>query len=314
MDKTLLFVQPNGGVPMAQHIPGYQPDTISLPEGRAYLIRLNADRPDESVSLHYHDHYEAMLALSGNMVCTVAGRQYPLQAGSLLLIEPNRLHQLHSRTGGHCERIGLRFGIELPLRLSAQGTDLAACLLPAPSAPARAWPLEGEPFRQMQTLLRALLAENACGAFGRQLAEQTLLTQFFLCVNRAAQQGRPQAPQAGSSARLVQQVVDYIEQNHDRPLTLEQLSRRFYVDRFRLSREFSRLVGCPPHRYLLQKRLQHAEQLLRTGVPPQQAAAQCGFSDYANFYRRFRTAYGAAPRSWQQQARGAAGTQPPGGG
>lgn len=299
---------------MAHRIPGYQPDTISLPEGKAYLIRLNADRPDESVSLHYHDHYEAMLALSGNMVCTVAGRQYPLQAGSLLLIEPNRLHQLHSRTGGHCERIALRFGIELPRRLSTPEADLAACLLPAPSAPARAWPLGDEPFRQLQALLRALLAENAGSAFGRPLAEQTLLTQFFLIVSRAAQQGRPQPPQADPAARLVQQVVDYIEQNHGRPLTLEQLSRRFYVDRFWLSREFSRLVGCPPHRYLLQKRLQHAEQLLRAGVPPQQAAAQCGFSDYANFYRRFCTAYGAAPRCWQRQARGAAGPDPPGGG
>ncbi|RXJ07892.1 helix-turn-helix domain-containing protein, partial [Deinococcus metallilatus] len=64
---------------------------------------------------------------------------------------------------------------------------------------------------------------------------------------------------------------------------------------------FTKLVGYPPYRYLLNLRLQNAQRLLKNGENPQQVATHCGFSDYSNFYRRFKTSYGCSPREFSQQ-------------
>lgn len=275
----------------------FEPDTVYMPADRSFMIRRNAAPPGNRFTLHYHDHYEAFYAVSGNLTYAAEGRQYCLAAGTLLLIAPYQLHQLLDSGSGGAERIALRFCPELPKALSTPECDL--CLPDGPAEHNRLLRLDENQQQQMLWILNALLREETGGAYGWETAQRALLTQFFLVIQRGIRQSVAPAPAEDSAALLVQQAVDYLEANFDRSVTLEQLGRQFCVDRFRLSREFTRLVGCPPHRYLMQKRLQRAEQLLRAGCPPQEAAFRCGFSDYTNFYRRFKAVYGTGPRAWQ---------------
>ena len=57
------------------------------------------------------------------------------------------------------------------------------------------------------------------------------------------------------------------------------------------------------HRYILQKRLLIAKQLLVGGVAPSEACTYCGFGDYANFYRAFKAEYGQTPRQYVQSVK-----------
>ena len=107
--------------------------------------------------------------------------------------------------------------------------------------------------------------------------------------------------------RLVQEIAAYLENHCAEHITLEKLEKKFYVSRYQLSRDFVRIVGCPPHRYLMQKRLVNAQRLLAEGIPPQQAARQCGFEDYSNFYRKFRAVCGTGPRGYRERIRSSAG-------
>ena len=98
----------------------FEEDSISLPAGSVYMIRHNMAPLNGKVSLHYHDHYEAFFAVSGDILYNVEGYTYRMEPGHLLLIPPYRLHQpcIHS---GHCsERIALRFSQELPEKLNGK--------------------------------------------------------------------------------------------------------------------------------------------------------------------------------------------------
>lgn len=270
-----------------------------FPDGVDFALRRNATPPDERFALHYHDHFEAFFALSGDMVYTVEGRLYRLEAGNLLIIAPYELHQLLSGGNGGAERISLRFRAELLTRLSTPECNLGTNFENHAPGYQNLLRLNEPQQRQLADVLNGLLRETSECAFGSSLAASTLLTQFFLLVNRAVMAGAQTASSPDPTAWLVQQAVEYMEQNYASPISLEDLSRHLGVDRYSLSRAFTRLVGCPPHRFLIQKRLQRVGQLLRNGIPPQDAAYQCGFMDYTNFYRRFRSAYGISPRSWQ---------------
>lgn len=272
-----------------------------FPDGVDFALRRNATPPDERFALHYHNHYEAFFALSGDMVYTVEGRLYRLEAGNLLIIAPYELHQLLSSGSGGAERISLRFRCELLARLSTPDCNLGTYFENHAPGYQNLLKLNESQQRQLADVLNGLLRETSECSFGSSLAASTFLTQFFLLVNRAVVEGAQAAPPPDPAALLVQQAVEYMEQNYASPISLEDLSRHLGVDRYSLSRGFTRLVGCPPHRFLIQKRLQRVEQLLRNGIPPQDAAYQCGFSDYTNFYRRFRAAYGVSPRNWLER-------------
>ena len=65
-------------------------------------------------------------------------------------------------------------------------------------------------------------------------------------------------------------------------------------------RKFEAQVGTTVHRYILQKRLLNAKQLLAGGLAPSEVCTYCGFGDYANFYRAFKAEYNQTPRQYVQ--------------
>ena len=48
------------------------------------------------------------------------------------------------------------------------------------------------------------------------------------------------------------------------------------------------------------KRLVAARQLIADGMSPGDACHECGYRDYANFYRAFTALYGVSPGSVRQ--------------
>ena len=103
-----------------------------------------------------------------------------------------------------------------------------------------------------------------------------------------------------STDQVVDAVVSYINEHYNEPLTLDLLAEKFFISKYHLLRKFDAQMGTTVHRYILQKRLLIAKQLLAGGVAPSEACGYCGFGDYANFYRAFRSEYGATPRQYAQ--------------
>lgn len=155
----------------------FEEDSISLPAGSVYMIRHNMAPLNGKVSLHYHDHYEAFFAVSGDILYNVEGYTYRMEPGHLLLIPPYRLHQpcIHS---GHCsERIALRFSQELPEKLN--GKDHNIQWSGTENIPVQQYCLEEPQCQEMKTLLQKLLCEDKGNAYGKETVIHALLTCFF---------------------------------------------------------------------------------------------------------------------------------------
>jgi len=71
------------------------------------------------------------------------------------------------------------------------------------------------------------------------------------------------------------------------------------------ARAFRRSVGAPPHRWLLQQRIEHAKGLLRDGhASLADIANATGFSSQSHFTRSFSARTGLTPGRWRQSVRG----------
>ena len=99
-----------------------------------------------------------------------------------------------------------------------------------------------------------------------------------------------------------QEVLHYINEHYPDELSLDLLSAKFFISKYHLSHEFHRLVGTSVYRYIIQKRLVIAKQMLANGVAPTDVYGHCGFGDYANFYRAFKAEYHISPKQFLGRA------------
>jgi AraC-like DNA-binding protein len=99
---------------------------------------------------------------------------------------------------------------------------------------------------------------------------------------------------------VAERAMEYIQAHYDEPFSLDDLARAAGApDRFQLSRTFRRRFGTSPHACLVEVRLTKAREMLRSAVPPAEAALASGFSDQSHLGRWFRRAYGLTPAAYR---------------
>ena len=98
----------------------------------------------------------------------------------------------------------------------------------------------------------------------------------------------------------LQQIKDYIEENLAEELTNAHLAALVPMSEFHFARTFKTLVGEPPHRYILQRRIERAKILLKvTKFSGAEIAYQVGFSNPSHFTAQFRKLLGVTPKIYR---------------
>lgn len=252
------------------------------------------------VALHHHDFYEIYLFLSGDVSYTIESRNYSLMPGDLLIISPQELHRpIITPAKAPYERIVLWVNAAFLNQFSTAQTDLAQCFdttrenhsnLLRPSSNARV---------HITQLMDTMIEESANEKYGGDILAVSTLLQLLVYVNRiAVRTGAEHHETTDKSAPIVTDVLNYINEHYSEDLSLDELAARFFISKYHLSHEFNRLVGTSVYRYIMQKRLIIAKQLLSDGVSPTGVYIRCGFGDYANFYRAFKTEYSISPKEY----------------
>lgn len=93
-------------------------------------------------------------------------------------------------------------------------------------------------------------------------------------------------------------VTDHVMESLDRRLSIEELAAVAGMSRSQFSKCFREMAGQPPHKWVMEARIQHAQRLLSEGVYLSQVAHDTGFADQAHFSRCFRRATGLPPGQW----------------
>lgn len=110
------------------------------------------------------------------------------------------------------------------------------------------------------------------------------------------------APHVSEKRRNLQRIKNYLDQNYQYKITLDQLSEQFYINKFYLSKIFSEQYGMTINRYLLELRITQAKRLLRfTSLPIEKIAVECGIPDSNYFARIFKKIEGIAPGEYRKK-------------
>ena len=154
--------------------------------------------------------------------------------------------------------------------------------------------------KRRRELYDVIVAQAA--AYGSDVVARACLLQLLAGLNRFALAAPARHEVEDKAGPVVAEVLHYINEHYPDELSLDLLSAKFFISKYHLSHEFHRLVGTSVYRYIIQKRLVIAKQMLANGVAPTDVYGHCGFGDYANFYRAFKAEYHISPKQFLGRA------------
>lgn len=257
------------------------------------------DNKPENIGVHNHNFYELYFFLGGKVQFSVESSHYSMEKGDILLINPVELHQAQIDRGQIYERMVLWMDCQYLSELGGSSINLAECF-------DRKSPKHTNfirPDNLQRTYLHALLEKLNKEFYDNKpdskIYAETLLTQFMIEINRLASKSED-VPYLEKEQDLIAEVLTYIGNHFQENLTLEKLASEFFVSKYYLSHEFKKRVGTSIYRYIIFRRLMQAREMLLAGIAPGDVSEACGFGDYANFYRAFKSEYHISPSEFLQ--------------
>ncbi|SPB13575.1 AraC family transcriptional regulator [Caballeronia novacaledonica] len=154
----------------------------------------------------------------------------------------------------------------------------------------------------LERLVQALaVCKTEGAALGGMFIESVSLAIVSRLVARhfTAPVARSREPSALPQWRI-DRVSEFVDAHLAENIRLADIASSTGLTRMHFAAQFRRATGMRPHEYLLQKRIERAQALLRTsGHSMLDVALCCGFRSQAHFTTVFKRFVGATPKHWQ---------------
>jgi AraC family transcriptional regulator len=137
---------------------------------------------------------------------------------------------------------------------------------------------------------------------GRLYAETLASALAIELVRLHRGHGKSASPARGGLAGWQRRTVcDFVNDNLDRDITLEELAALARLSPTHFCRSFTRSMGIPPHQYQVRQRIERAKQLLAESERSiTDIALAAGYSASSNFATVFRRVTGQTPREFRR--------------
>ena len=267
---------------------------------RQYFSVSHLYHEEKPMNMHIHECYEIYFSISGCRQFLIDNRFYAINPGDLFFINQYESHHLTQIDREVHERIVFSIYPNYLKGLSSAATDLNACFTRREGL--RPHKLSLDSGQQKRFLYYVHKICNAHG-YGEDLIEQSAFTELMVFLNRLF--SGPEKPPAASHDipayhQQVDDILTYINQNIQKPLTIEELSEHFYLSPSYLCRIFKSATGTTINKYITAKRITIAKALLTDGYTVNETCERCGFHDYSNFLKSFTRAVGISPKKYSQ--------------
>lgn len=99
---------------------------------------------------------------------------------------------------------------------------------------------------------------------------------------------------------IVKKVIDYIEKNLDKEISLDTTAKNIGYSKFYLNRMFTECTGITIYKYLQNRRLTvAAEKLVKSDKPILQIAYESGYDTQQSFSFAFKQLYAYPPKIYR---------------
>lgn len=290
---------------------------------------------------HLHDHVEILLVMEGSIVVRIMDKSRELEAGDCAVIFPQQIHSYHtpaesrtrlfifddSLTGRYLHAVR-KCGPTQPFlsagELPGDGV-LALDRLYGLSCNKREMQAEGSAgadnsavgkniadventdIKEKLTAHTDVVGGKSTGTQkmpapnAEELCAAWIQVLFALIWHRLS----PEKRSKSEGMELTCQVVQYVMEHFQEPLTLEVLARELHVNKYYISHIFSDRLQIHFRRYLNHIRLEYAMELMKAvDTPLIDICLEAGFNSQRSFNRAFMEIMGMTPMEYRKSVAG----------
>lgn len=248
-------------------------------------------------NIHNHSHYEILYISGGERILVAEKNKYVLNKNTVALVPPYTLHRtlnsteylkdkykkyLINFTRDFLTKISMALDVEI-FSVFQQNLILIT--------------LDDEEADFVKTTMNQMIkyndSDDLCDEQMFRLLLCSLLTFFAKKTSKET---------IYNDVVITDKIVEYMENNFADDITLETLSRQFFVSKYEISRMFTRNVGISFVEYLTRIRIENSKKLLQeTTLSITQISELTGFHSSSNFARVFKKLTGISPMSYRKE-------------
>ena len=250
---------------------------------------------------HSHKYFEFYFFLGGEVSITINKQTYHLQKGDMVLIPPDMKHYITIRNPEIAyQRFVFWITPDFAKELHLISEDYVYLLHHSKVNQQYLYHFDTITFNTIQSKLFLLSEEIHFDYFGKTAKLSLAAKDLILHLSRVVyEMVNPYPPKV--QQELFEKVIEYINQHLEEDLSLEQLAKIFFANKYHIAHLFKEKYGIPIHRYIIKKRLALCKDALLNNEEITETCLLCGFSDYSSFYRAFKKEYGLSPKQYKNQ-------------
>ena len=232
---------------------------------------------------HFHHVYEIYYLEKGSVTYFADNSVYAVEKGEFILIRPNVIHTTKYGESDH-KRILIYFKESFIKEFLSIESDMISIF---DNVHLR---LAKTNEKRAEEIMKHILFEYRSDNSSTVLLKCLLGELLKLFAENHSESLEPRIPDGENT---IFSIISYINSNYQNPLTLNNLSRIFYLNPAYLSRSFKASTGMGFKDYLTQVRLREASILLKNSdLSISEIYERTGFSSINHFCKTFKSAFG----------------------
>lgn len=264
-----------------------------------FLLFNLKDQKKIEFELHYHDFNKIIIFISGDVTYIIEGKSYKLKPWDILLVGKNDLHLPVVSSDTPYERMVLWLNPLFLEEHNKDNCDLLSCFQLASKRKLNLIRLDTKQIHLLKQNLTHLEQEVQNEAFGSAILKNALFIQLMVQINRLflGMDATRSMDDIQYDPRI-EDILSFINTNLDKNLSIDMISKTFYLNRYYLMHLFKRETGYTLYGYIQKKRLIKASDLIKNGMQAGEVCTLCGFGDYSSFVRAFKKEFQLSPKQY----------------